>query len=173
MGVNDLKPCDVTDDNVIRPKTIMTIFPKKRNEKLKAERDHYKAMAARAVEEMEYMREDRDTHRAEGERLREIATKNEKAADALWAERDRIREDRDQWARMYSACTKREQELLVDLRALREVLTPSAETKAVYMGEFVWTDKNGIEHMVPWTTIKEIMAAIRERATLKGDSDET
>lgn len=60
---------------------------------------------------------------------------------------------------------------------LREALTPSAETKAAYMGEFSWTewlpDENGTEQghemLVPWTTIKEIMAAIRECAALEGD----
>jgi hypothetical protein len=55
-----------------------------------------------------------------------------------------------------------------------EALTPSEETKAAYWGEFSWTewlpDKDGIEQgyerVVPWTTIKEIMRAIRERADL-------
>lgn len=55
---------------------------------------------------------------------------------------------------------------------LREALTPYGETKYAYSGEFSWTewlpDENGIEQgherTVPWTTIKEIMAAIRERA---------
>jgi len=59
-------------------------------------------------------------------------------------------------------------------KALREALTPSAETKAAYMGEFSvslpdW-DEDGNEIMrrinVPWTTIKEIMAAISSRAAL-------
>lgn len=58
------------------------------------------------------------------------------------------------------------------LRHVLEALTPHSETKAAYMGEFSWTDwrddENGVssahEMTVPWTTIKEIMAAIRERA---------
>ena len=58
--------------------------------------------------------------------------------------------------------------------ALLEALTPSGDTKAAYMGEFSFlqtmTDNDGDEVMVktyvPWTTIKEIMAAIRERAAL-------
>jgi hypothetical protein len=59
------------------------------------------------------------------------------------------------------------------VRDMRGGLTPSAETKAAYIGEFqfnfvVW-DPHGefeITHrpIVPWTTIKEIMAAIRDRA---------
>lgn len=56
--------------------------------------------------------------------------------------------------------------------ALEEALTPSAETKFVYMGEFefpvLYEDENGdevtYEEAVPWVTIKEIMKAIRERA---------
>lgn len=52
-----------------------------------------------------------------------------------------------------------------------EALTPSADTKAAYMGEFSFTvelahPRLGTERRsidVPWTTIKEIMAAIRER----------
>lgn len=52
-------------------------------------------------------------------------------------------------------------------------LTPSAETKAAYIGEFsfkidtVDVDEDGeafecdLEVTVPWTTVKEIMAAIR------------
>lgn len=63
---------------------------------------------------------------------------------------------------------------------LREALTPSAETKAAYMGEFKFgvpmsyedEEQGGmVEYMefvtVPWTTIKEIMAAIRARAALE------
>ena len=55
---------------------------------------------------------------------------------------------------------------------LRAALTPSAETKAAYMGEFSVplpdVDEDGNEVMrranVPWVTIKEIMAAISRRA---------
>lgn len=56
----------------------------------------------------------------------------------------------------------------------REALTPSAETKAAYAGEFAWVveefDQDGYPVLtrkyVPWTVIKEIMSAIRERAGL-------
>lgn len=56
--------------------------------------------------------------------------------------------------------------------ALIEALTPSADTKAAYIGEFrmgvtLYHPKTGEEDyrsvQVPWTTIKEIMAAIRSR----------
>ena len=42
-----------------------------------------------------------------------------------------------------------------------EALTPSAKTEAAYIGEFTC---GHCDHYVPWITIKEIMAAIRERA---------
>ncbi|AUQ89367.1 hypothetical protein PhaeoP24_00721 [Phaeobacter inhibens] len=53
-----------------------------------------------------------------------------------------------------------------------EALTPSDDTKVEYMGEFSMSfpefDEDGEEVSrtinVPWTTIKEIMAAIRSRA---------
>lgn len=55
---------------------------------------------------------------------------------------------------------------------LLEALTPSGDTKAAYMGEFSFDfpffDEDGEECShpinVPWTTIKEIMDAIRLRA---------
>jgi hypothetical protein len=57
---------------------------------------------------------------------------------------------------------------------LRDALTPSAETKAAYIGEFHFVildldeDENEVTRRipVPWTTVKEIMAAIRARAAL-------
>lgn len=57
------------------------------------------------------------------------------------------------------------------LLALRGALTPSTDTKVAYMGEFrmnVRLRLDGDEELrtiyVPWTTIKEIMAAIRNLA---------
>jgi hypothetical protein len=60
----------------------------------------------------------------------------------------------------------------MDATKYQEALTPSAETKAAYIGEFSVPlpdiDNDGNEVMrsinVPWTTIKQIMAAIRARA---------
>lgn len=57
---------------------------------------------------------------------------------------------------------------------LEEALTPSEATKAAYSAEFDFRlfriDECGDEYvelvMVPWDTIKEIMAAIRARALL-------
>ena len=59
-----------------------------------------------------------------------------------------------------------------EAKALREALTPSEITKAAYIGEFEFPvkayDEDGEELTfpapVPWTTIKEIMAAILARA---------
>ena len=61
--------------------------------------------------------------------------------------------------------------------ALDKALTPSGDTKAAYMGEFSFDVREsrydeetgelieeGRKVYVPWTTIKEIMAAIRSRA---------
>ena len=60
-----------------------------------------------------------------------------------------------------------------EVARLREALTPSAATKAAYIGEFKFQveeiDEDGEGHSVtfyvPWTTTKKIMAAIRERAS--------
>jgi hypothetical protein len=63
---------------------------------------------------------------------------------------------------------------LEEVVRLREALTPSADTKAAYLGEFKMTlvriDECGDEYTgrvtVSWDTIKEIMAAISKRAAL-------
>jgi hypothetical protein len=66
---------------------------------------------------------------------------------------------------------------------LREALTPSGATKHAYIGEFSWTEDldydgacQGRKLTVPWTTTKEIMAAILKRAlgtpaTAEGDRE--
>jgi len=68
--------------------------------------------------------------------------------------------------------------LIAENRAYREALTPSGDTKAAYHGDFSWSewetayDEHGgiyedeTKRTVPWTTVKEIMAAIRARAAL-------
>jgi hypothetical protein len=68
-----------------------------------------------------------------------------------------------------------------EVEALREALTPSGETKAAYIGEFKFRvhayDEDGNEKWwdedVPWTTIKEIMAAISKRAAIDSPLKET
>lgn len=62
----------------------------------------------------------------------------------------------------------------VDLGKVVNALTPTGQTKAAYAGEFSFhiteIDEDGDEVSrmvdVPWTTIKEIMAAISDRAGL-------
>ena len=64
----------------------------------------------------------------------------------------------------------------VRLRKFEESLTPSADTKAAYSGEYSFTipacdaggrpmhDRTPRTCVVPWTVIKEIMADILKRA---------
>ncbi|OHE63869.1 MAG: hypothetical protein A2001_01525 [Treponema sp. GWC1_61_84] len=65
-------------------------------------------------------------------------------------------------------------DLETQVERMREALTPSEHTKYAYIGEFSFPvhqlDEDGNEvttmQAVPWTTVKEIMAAIRNRAAL-------
>lgn len=60
-----------------------------------------------------------------------------------------------------------------EIARLKEALTPSGNTKAAYHGDFKFQialrDEDGEEYshdvFVPWTTVKEIMKAIKARAT--------
>lgn len=58
--------------------------------------------------------------------------------------------------------------MLKEIDALREALTPSAETKGDYSGEFQFESYDHMSVTVPWTTVKEIMAHILKRATSGG-----
>jgi hypothetical protein len=68
---------------------------------------------------------------------------------------------------------------LTERERLREALTPSAETKAAYIGEFKMRlhrrDECGDEYhedvTLSWTVIKEIMTAISNRAALSQAQD--
>jgi hypothetical protein len=68
--------------------------------------------------------------------------------------------------------------LRAEIDRLTEALTPSADTKAAYMGEFYWEevymDDDGHDVVrkipVPWTVIKQIMAAIRTRGAQQKDA---
>jgi hypothetical protein len=72
------------------------------------------------------------------------------------------------------------EELEAENARLREALTPSADTKRAYMGEFtierdtVDDDGNpGVDRIpVPWTTVKQIMVAIFSRAAAPRDRTE-
>jgi hypothetical protein len=66
--------------------------------------------------------------------------------------------------------------LEADNKRLREALEPSAATKAEYIGEFKISvpfetedgDGEAFDVTIPWTAIKEIMAAIKKRADSQG-----
>ena len=81
-------------------------------------------------------------------------------------------------AQMKREETEAERDALKDeVERLREALTPSGATKFAYMNEFKFNvvregpDHSEIveRHAVPWTTIKDIMAAIAKRAALRGE----
>jgi len=103
----------------------------------------------------------------EKERLAIVAERNRLAARVkeLEAERD---EHLEASAKYLVALT----DASARVKMLEAALKPSAETKAAYIGEFrvPWPDidEEGNEYTrqinVPWTTIKEIMAAIRSYA---------
>jgi hypothetical protein len=63
--------------------------------------------------------------------------------------------------------------LTAEVERVKEALTPSGATKAEYIDEFYWIEDMeydgviaGRKVFVPWTTIKDIMAAIRARAAI-------
>lgn len=81
----------------------------------------------------------------------------------------------EQWERLARAALSASpatQPVDVRAQALEEALTPSVATKAAYMGEFSFDtreidefgDERRCKVYVPWDTIKQIMAGIREHA---------
>lgn len=80
----------------------------------------------------------------------------------------------DSQAKYYAAERER---LSAQVERLKEALTPSAETKRAYIGEFsvrfpVFDDDGNEcfrEINVPWTTIKEVMKAISGRGVREGE----
>ena len=112
--------------------------------------------------------------------LQDLATPE---ATALTALDRRVKELEAENARV-AALNDEQAAIIVDQRLeilrLREALAPSGDTKASYMGEFSFsltrTGECGDEYSekvyVPWTTIKEIMAAILARAALGGSDDQ-
>jgi hypothetical protein len=100
---------------------------------------------------------------------------------ALLAERERLEKAVERAEADYDCADLRAALRKSEERAGRlvEALTPSAETKAAYIGEFGFNHPYGVDEegadvsihvAVPWTTIKEIMAAIRARATLTNEA---
>ena len=81
---------------------------------------------------------------------------------------EQLAEAHEEWGKQVERAAEAERQR----DALLEAVTPSASTKAAYMGEFSMkiaeVDEHGEEYMrnlnVPWTTIKAIMEAIAARA---------
>ena len=91
---------------------------------------------------------------------------------AITTERDAEREHSKSWRRTLEKMTAERDAARVEVARLREALTPSAATHAAYINGFQFIfpafneagDEVAFTPNVPWTTIKEIMAAIRARA---------
>ena len=67
-------------------------------------------------------------------------------------------------------------EARAECERLREALTPSAATKFAYIGEFSFQEEYSDECItldVPWTTIKDIMKRIFDRAGVVATTKET
>lgn len=96
------------------------------------------------------------------------------AIEALAAENARLRLERSHANDCADAAIAGQHAAEADNARLREALTPSTATKIAYIGEFSFTvpdrDEDGDEIyrkvMIPWTSVKEIMRAISERAAL-------
>jgi uncharacterized small protein (DUF1192 family) len=141
---------------------------------------HDRDMEAR-VGQVERLIEDRNEQRQRAIEAEDRATTAQARIERLEAELDKCALARDAAGYLGTvpdciadlACDG------VALRNLEAALTPSEETKVAYMGEFSVPlpeiDDEGNEYTrqinVPWVTIKEIMAAIRARAALKGETE--
>jgi len=92
--------------------------------------------------------------------------------ERLTKERDEARKKAGQNHDLYNCAIVDLVDARAEIERLREAMTPSGETKAAYISEFKFTiddiDGDGFECKrsvtVPWTTTKEIMKAIAERA---------
>lgn len=65
--------------------------------------------------------------------------------------------------------TEQNAALVAERDRLVEALTPSAETKGAYIGEFERLHEHIGVKTIPWTSVKQIMAAILARATQPKD----
>lgn len=120
----------------------------------------------------------------EVERLRSDAEKGDYIPTSMYLQRceelrtaQREAESVSHWIRLNDMATAKLSASEREAERLRAALTPSGETKAAYSHEFAirqtWQDENGADcastTYVPWTTIKDIMAAISKRAALRGE----
>ena len=113
------------------------------------------------------------------ERLEVLSTAVTKGRDGIEKEFDmRVPAAVDRDADLVlSEASKRLTEQTGEIERLQTALTPSGTTKQAYIGEFKFTisesDPDGDEFLrtmiVPWTTIKEIMRAIRKEAQHGGE----
>jgi hypothetical protein len=104
------------------------------------------------------------------ELLDRVAVAISNVARKQW-DKNKVRDDWHAYAKAAIVAAQLD-ELRAENERLKEVLTPSTDTKASYIGEFKFSvemrhPRLGSEFRsvdVPWTTIKEIMAAIRSKA---------
>jgi hypothetical protein len=106
---------------------------------------------------------------SEAEKMAERLEERGKRTPRTWATSD-----------LYYEAAALIRRLVAERAKLVEALTPSGDTKAAYHGEFsfsvtsqFWDDvteeweTRAQNTLVPWTTVKEIMAAIRARAAIE------
>lgn len=98
-------------------------------------------------------------------RLREMRGPN------VWEAADRIEELEKNFELQLEWYLSNKRRLDDRIEELEAALTPSGTTKAAYIGEFKFKISPRREVMVPWTTIKEIMAAIMANAALEKKDD--
>lgn len=108
----------------------------------------------------------------------ETCTEAASVIRSLTAERDEWKAEAEAHAFSLDQENKAAAQIEAERDALREALEPSGDTKAAYHGEFKfqvtqWREDDEGEQeeyladfVVPWTTVKEIMAAIKARSAL-------
>ena len=90
-----------------------------------------------------------------------------------------LRAENERLGRDYETARNAHDNLLLHNERLKAALTPSAKTKAAYIGEFHFTEESYTDDgevyyrkiAVPWTTVKEIMAAISALAAQPAPSE--
>lgn len=96
-----------------------------------------------------------------------IASEAKEAGEILHAIGELVNEHWSFWPDILDGV----KQLMAENGRMWDALTPSAETEKAYAGWFTfqiadWSSPFMIDAMVPWSTIKEIMHAIRDRAAL-------
>ena len=144
--------------------------------------EDWKRREIEAVEHGIVVMRERDTYIERAEKAEATATAYAEYIDRINAEKNALKERVRELEVQNGSLTEVVSKLHLSLSALENAVHPTAETKRAYMGEFKfngpeYTDENGQPrfdtHMVPWTTIKEIMAAIRGYAALTPTSQDS